>query len=53
VVALTAVTKGHQVEKDEIWFHKFTLWLQEFVGDRVTVHEVNGAAPGMSTKEDD
>jgi len=48
MIALTTVTKGHQVQKDEIWFHKFTLWLEEFVGDGVTVHEVNGAAPGAS-----
>ena len=42
------VTKGHQVNKDEIWFHKFGDWLRDLVGTDVTVHEVNGAAPGMS-----
>lgn len=43
-----AVTKGHQVYQNEIWFHKFGEWLQDFVGSNVTVHEVNGAAPGES-----
>lgn len=41
------MTKGHQVNKNEIWFHKFSEWLQDFIGEDVTVREVNGAAPGM------
>ena len=45
---LTSVTKGHQVQKDEIWFHRFAHWLGYFVGENVTIHEVNGAAPGKS-----
>lgn len=43
-----AVTKGHQVYPNEVWFHKFGEWLQDFVGPNVSVHEVNGAAPGWS-----
>ena len=35
------------MNKDEIWFHKFGDWLRDLVGADVTVHEVNGAAPGM------
>jgi hypothetical protein len=46
VFELTTVTKGHQVNADEIWFHKFTQWLEGFVGDTIKVHWINGAAPG-------
>jgi hypothetical protein len=49
---LTVVTKGHQVQKDEIWFHRFAHWLGYFVGENVTIHEVNGAAPGKSSCSD-
>lgn len=43
---VSAVTKGHQVWKNEIWFHKFWEWLTEFAGEDVEIKEVNGAAPG-------
>lgn len=43
---VSAVTKGHQVWENEIWFHKFWEWLTEFSGEDVEIKEVNGAAPG-------
>lgn len=43
---VSAVTKGHQVWENEIWFHKFWEWLTEFAGEDVEIKEVNGAAPG-------
>jgi hypothetical protein len=42
---LMEVTKGHQVQADEIWFYKLGKWLESFVQD-VKITMVNGAAPG-------
>ncbi|KGB74594.1 hypothetical protein I307_02196 [Cryptococcus deuterogattii 99/473] len=44
-----SVTKGHQVWKNEIWFHKFWEWLTEFAGEDVEIKEVNGAAPATGS----
>jgi len=46
---LTTVTKGHQVNRDEIWFHKLGQWLQKFVGNDITITSVNGAAPATGS----
>ncbi|WWC95233.1 hypothetical protein V866_002091 [Kwoniella sp. B9012] len=44
-----SITKGHQVWVNEIWFHKFWEWLNDFVGNDVEVTEVNGAAPATGS----
>ncbi|WWD15584.1 hypothetical protein CI109_100006 [Kwoniella shandongensis] len=44
-----SITKGHHVEKDEIWFHRFWQWLDDYVGEDVQVTEVNGAAPATGS----
>ncbi|WWC93165.1 uncharacterized protein L201_008133 [Kwoniella dendrophila CBS 6074] len=44
-----SITKGHQVWVNEIWFHKFWEWLNEFVGEDVGVTQVNGAAPATGS----
>ncbi|WVQ96344.1 hypothetical protein IAU59_003448 [Kwoniella sp. CBS 9459] len=44
-----SVTKGHQVWVNEIWFHKFWEWFNEYVGSDVQVTEVNGAAPATGS----
>nr|XP_019009028.1 uncharacterized protein I206_05668 [Kwoniella pini CBS 10737]OCF47809.1 hypothetical protein I206_05668 [Kwoniella pini CBS 10737] len=44
-----SVTKGHQVQKDEIWFHKFGEWFKEFIGSTVDINFVNGAAPATGS----
>jgi hypothetical protein len=45
-----AVTGGHGVSKDEIWFSLFGNWFEEFVqseeNDRIGYVKVNGAVPG-------
>lgn len=46
---VSAVTKGHQVWQNEIWFHKFWEWLTEFAGEGVEIKQVNGAAPGKDS----
>ncbi|WWC65517.1 uncharacterized protein I303_108135 [Kwoniella dejecticola CBS 10117] len=44
-----SVTKGHQVQKDEIWFHKFGEWFTDLIGDGVEINYVNGAAPATGS----
>ncbi|ODO08911.1 hypothetical protein L198_00650 [Cryptococcus wingfieldii CBS 7118] len=44
-----SITKGHQVDKSEIWFHKFWEWLRDFAGDNVEIVEINGAAPATGS----
>lgn len=50
-LTISAVTKGHQVWQNEIWFHKFWEWLTEFAGEDVEIKEVNGAAPGKDSSQ--
>ncbi|WRT69354.1 uncharacterized protein IL334_006338 [Kwoniella shivajii] len=44
-----SITGGHQVQRDEIWFHKFREWLNTFFGNDVDITEVNGAAPATGS----
>ncbi|KAK8870123.1 hypothetical protein IAR55_000693 [Kwoniella newhampshirensis] len=44
-----SITKGHHIEKDEIWFHRFREWFDDYVGEDVQITEVNGAAPATGS----
>ncbi|WVQ82440.1 hypothetical protein IAT38_004568 [Cryptococcus sp. DSM 104549] len=44
-----SVTKGHQVQKDEIWFHKLWEWFNDYTSEDVEVTEINGAAPATGS----
>ncbi|KAK4689994.1 hypothetical protein P7C73_g97, partial [Tremellales sp. Uapishka_1] len=43
-----SVTKGHHVEKNEIWFSVFGEWLDEFLVD-AKIKKVNGAQPATGS----
>ncbi|WVQ77182.1 hypothetical protein IAR50_006865 [Cryptococcus sp. DSM 104548] len=44
-----SITKGHHVDKSEIWFHRFWEWLRDFAGESVEIVEINGAAPATGS----
>lgn len=44
---LIPVTKGHQVNADEIWFYKLGEWFKEMFHPEITL--VNGAAPATGS----